>query len=247
MDRIRAEVIRARATVTDRLAAHGFKTDLETMLREYVAGSHVQVDQAVADVLALEAGLQEEQARLDLLELKRYEIQSRLDRITHLSEQIRITETRRQRQRIVAPAPGIVLTDRIERRKGALVREGDVLLELSSEQQWQAHFSVREQDIHKVKVNDPVKIELQAFREDDRVIVAGIISSLSAEPLRSGQEAETGSGRGYRVTASLDKYEVSQIGSAVLKPGYTVDGRLSPTTDTILGHALRYIRRRIGY
>jgi len=221
-----AALMRARAMLRRRLAEHQLGTDVDSLLGAYQAGSHVDLDMAVADARSAESERLRAVAQIELVGLGQYEVERQLEELRLLRVQIQGARERVRRLSVVSPEVGIVLTDKVEQLVGTYVREGDRLLEVANRQHWQVVLDVAERDIHKVRVGDPVKVEIAALHGIMSSFLDGRVTHVASEPLLADSRSNLMRQGAYRVLASLDERQLAVKDVYKLRRGYAVRGKI---------------------
>lgn len=234
--RAEAALVRARADLRDRLAAHGRAPDVDSFLAQHTPGAHVGLDRAVSDLRDARASLRAARSELDRDAIRALDVQERAASIRRTNADLAQVEARLARLTVTAPTRGVVLTDRIERLSGRYVSPGDLLLEVATLDGWKAHLFVPEQDVADVAPGDPVKVEIRAFRDASRELVPGTVTAVAAEPTSASSPGGAAPSRAkqYRITVSLDPSAVDRIGGQQLRHGYTVEGKVITRSGRIL-------------
>ena len=240
VEEAQASLVRAKANLRDRLAAHGRPPDVDSVLSSYSAGSHVGLDRAVSDVETARAKLRSIRADLGQTRVRRLDHEARKAKIRRLDAEIREIEAHLDRLTLTAPTRGVVLTDQLERLAGRYVEPGDLLLEVAALDGWHATMYVAEQGVYHVQPGDPVKLEVRAFRDDSRELLHGHVTQVASEPAANAGPTPNGGGR-YRVTVRLPDSEVDRVGRGRLKQGYSVQGEVITRSGQILSLAWDYV------
>ncbi|WP_420129464.1 HlyD family secretion protein [Longimicrobium sp.] len=246
-DAAQARLTRARAILMQRMVEHGFGTNTDSLLSTWRPGAHVMLDQAVGDVRAAEADLRLNSTETDMLSLRGFDERRSDTEMARLQAQIREVRERITRATITAPSDGVVLTEQLEHLPGAYVREGETLLEVGELGEWRVTMLVPEGDVHKIKVGDRVRLEVQAFGQRDRRQLEGRVSHVSAEPFGSpggGGDASGGTVGAartttapglFRVVASLDRGQVQREELDRFRRGYSVQANVVTRSGRIAG------------
>ncbi|HSU13174.1 HlyD family secretion protein [Longimicrobium sp.] len=242
------------ATLRQRMVEYDLGTNVDSLLAAYVPGTHVTLDQAVAEVRSAQADIRLSGAEGGLQELSRFDREKLGTQMDQLRAQIAAIRARLGQLTIAAPTDGVVLTEQLERLPGAFVREGEQLMELGDTQEWRVQLSVAERDVHKVKVGDSVKVELPAFDQSERQQLGGRVIYVAPEPLSAQGQAAGGAsapvaqaGPGvYRVTASLDRRQLEKMGIENFRRGYTVQGNVITRSGRIITLLWNYLTEKLG-
>lgn len=236
--RAEASLLRARADLRDRLAAHGLSHDVDSLLDAYTPGQHIGLDRAVSTVRDARASLQTARSNVDRDAVRALDVQEQAAQIQRINADLAQVNARLDRLTLTAPIRGVVLTDRIERLAGRYVSPGDLIVEVAALDDWRVELFAREQAVADVAPGDPVKVEIRAFRDASRELIRGTVTSVAAEPMSDGSAtrlASTAAGSGrYRITVALDPSDVDRVGRTHLRHGYTVDGKIITRSGRIL-------------
>jgi multidrug resistance efflux pump len=254
-DAAQARLTRARAVLMQRMVEHGFGTNADSLLASWRPGGHVMLDQAIGDVRAAEADIRLNSTETDMLSLRGFDERRADTEMARLQAQIRETRERIDRATITAPSGGVVLTEQLERLAGASVREGETLMEVGELGEWRVTMLVPERDVHKIKLGDPVRLEVQAFDQRDRRQLEGRVAHVSAEPFGTpggGGDASAGAaaaptGPGlYRVVASLDRGQVQREELDRFRRGYSVQANVVTRSGRIAELLWAYIIEKLN-
>ncbi len=235
-----AAVVRARAQLRDRLTTYGLGSNVDSVLSTYRVGTHVAIDQALADVQTAEAALRSTQTQRERLTLSDFDLRRQQVEIERLDAQIASVRHRLGRLTLRAPAAGVVLTGQLERLVGSFVREGELLLEVAALDVWRVNLFVRERDVYEIHIGDQAKVELQAFLGKDEDLIYGRVVTIAAESA-SLDDAPTGL---YRVTVVLDEAEVERVGRDKLRRGYSAQGKVITRSGRIIKLLVDYVKEQ---
>lgn len=243
-DQARARVNAARAAILQRMVEHDLGTNVDSLLRTHVPGRHVVIDQAVSELRGAEADLRLAATQADIVGLSSFDRARLGTEMEQLQAQMSATRARIDRLSVRAPIDGVVLTEQIERLPGAYVTAGQLLLEVANLGNWRVTLVVPERDAHKIEVGDSVKVEVQAFGQDEREQLRGSVVHVASEPI--SQEGGAGGGASaavasmpgaagmYRVVAELDRAQLAEIGVEKFRRGYTVQGNVITKSGRII-------------
>ncbi len=233
--------IRARVGLRQRLVDNGFPDNVDSIILEYRIGTHASIDLAVADLLAAESEVRANAAERDGFVVGALEMEKQRAGMHGLASQISTLETHRARLVVRSPGPGIVLTDDLDRVTGSLVREGDGLMLVGQLGGWSAILGISEQDVHEVRVGDPVRIDVLAFPRDrdplqGRVVLVGEQPGLSegSPGVRPGA---------YRVVVAIAPETLNED-LHELRQGYTVRGKIIYRSGTVANLLWRRVMHR---
>ncbi len=244
-----ANLVRARATLRQKLVDFGFGGDVDSVVRAYTVGEHVGVDLALADVISAEADVRSAVAQHELLANSELDREEQRVRLRQLKRQISNVCLRLNRLSVSAPAAGMVLTERLEQLPGRYFRKGEQVLEVAALGRWRAILSLPERDVHRVEVGAVVKVEVAAFAGLREELFGGTVVSVASDPMRAedGPTANAEAGL-YRVIAELDEDEVLAIGAGKLRRGFSVQGKVITRSGKIIRLLVAYIHDKLkGY
>jgi multidrug resistance efflux pump len=254
----RSRLSSAVATLRQRMVEYDLGTNVDSLLRAYVPGRHVALDQAVGEVKGAQADLRVLGAEGDLQELSRFDREKLGAQMEQLAAQMAATRERLSRLTIRAPTDGVVLTEQMERLPGVFIRSGDQIVELADLNDWRVLLSVSERDVHKIELGDSVKVDLLAFNEADREQLRGSVAYVAPEPLSAQAGAGGGSAApsapapvaagagGYRVIASLDRPQLERMGITRFRRGYTVQGYVITRSGRIITLLWNYLTEKLN-
>jgi multidrug resistance efflux pump len=251
----RSALLRARAELRDKIAQYdvGASASIDTALASYTPGTHIALDRVYADLQSARAELEEIQLQRKRRRLNRYDERKLRLEMERLQKRIRLLEARRERLTVEAPSSGVILTDRPQELEGELVKEGGLLFVIAELERWEVNFYVGERKVSDIEVGDSLRVEVQAFRDETRDYVEGVIKSVSLEPIRpsyrrdqirAGPGNPGGSSQGgsrYRVTASLNTEQLREVAAGKLKNGYSVKGQVTTESGRILSLLWDYL------
>jgi multidrug resistance efflux pump len=254
--RAEARVISARATLRQRLVEGESSTAIDSVRARYRPGEHIGVDLAMADLLAAESETREGIARGGAGAIRRLELAKLQSELEHLRAEHRFAIERLHRTSVRAPASGVVLTSQPEAMVGAYVRVGDPIVEVADLRQWRVVMLVPERDVHRIRVGDRVKVEVQAFAASERDPLRGHVSAVASEPLgsessdpASGQAPRPSAAAGprlYRVTVALNDARIVAGEAASFRLGYTVQGRIVTRSGLVASLLWDYVTDALG-
>lgn len=256
-DAAQARLTRARAILMQRMVEHGFGTSMDSLLTAWRPGGHVMLDQAVGDVRAAEAEMRLNSTETDMLSLRGFDERRADTEMARLQAQIREVRERIDRATITAPSDGVVLTEQLERLAGSYVREGETLLEVGQVGEWRVTMLVPDRSVHKIRLGDPVRLEVQAFDQRERRQLEGRVSHVSAEPFGApGGDAASGTAQTarastttsglYRVVASLDPGQVQREELDRFRRGYSVQANVVTRSGRIAELVWAYLMEKLN-
>ncbi|HEV7991111.1 MAG TPA: HlyD family efflux transporter periplasmic adaptor subunit [Gemmatimonadaceae bacterium] len=242
-----ASLAQTRSVLRERLAEYGRgAADIDSLIRTWRVGSHVALDDAVSQVRGAAAALEQRRATLRQLSLQRFDQSRGQDVLEGAATELRLLDERIRRAAIRSPTSGIVLTEQPERSIGAMLGEGESLLEVADLSRWQLDVYVREQDAYRIATGDRVRAELPALQSSaDVVLLQSRVASVALAP-ELGQASKPTSmetlNRGYRVVVPLDSAALAHVRRDRLKRGYTARVKILTDRGTMLQLLWRSIR-----
>lgn len=235
LEQTSTHLLRARATMRERLVEFGIHGDVDSVLATYRRGTHVGLDAVVADLDAARTEADAARGSLALAELAPFDVAKQATETARTAAQVSEREAILMHGVLLAPADGVVLTEQTERLTGAAVREGDTVLEIADRGSWRATVLVRDRDVHRMRVGDMATVEIPAIatlRDDP---VGARVLSIASEPVGSTGTAGNRSDAvtslpsaagGYRVVLALNQVQTDSLGIDVVRRGYAVHARI---------------------
>jgi multidrug resistance efflux pump len=236
-----AALVRANATLRQRLVEHGFEPDIARVRQSYQLGSNVAVDAGLADVMAAEAASRTARIEAERLGLKNIEQSRQLEQLSEIDFQIATLAQRLSRLTLHAPAGGIVLTDGLERLSGTMLQEGTTVMEIAEHGGWRAVLLVAERDVSRIRVGDEALVELRAFGRVDAPEIRGTVLTVGAEPAAGGPQSE---GRKFPVMVRLNAEDLQAVGVERLRRGYTAQARIVTRSERMINLMWEYLLQR---
>jgi multidrug efflux pump subunit AcrA (membrane-fusion protein) len=237
-----AALVRANATLRQRLVEYDFEPDIDKLRRSYQMGTNVAIDAALADLMGAEAARRTAHIEGDRLGLKNIEQGRQLEQVSEIDFQIATLEQRLSRLTLHAPAAGIVLTDGLERLSGTMLQEGTTVLEIAAEGGWRAVLLVAERNVSRIRVGDEALVELRAFGRVDAPEIHGTVVTVGAEPAAGGVQAES---RMFPVIVRLDPEDLRAVGVERLRRGYTAHARIVTRKERMITLMWEYLLQRM--
>lgn len=228
-----ANVLRARANLREELANRGVAGDLDSLRSHLRVGQSVALDRALADLSVAETDLRESEAR-DVTASATGRSQARQHEIAQLESQIAQAIGALDRTRLLSTHSGIVISEGMDRLRGASIQAGEVLFELSSLTAWRAKLIVGESDAYRVQAGDSVSVEIPSLAGASIDRVRGVVERIGTEPVSSGTT-------GYPVTVRLPSVLPAEWQPA-LRRGLSLRTRIVVGRTTVL----EWWRKQIG-
>jgi HlyD family secretion protein len=224
-----AHLVRARATLLQRMVEYGLGESIDSLLDRYVPGTHVGIDLAISDVRDAQAEQRTADSELRRLADAPLALEAQDAKLAELRVTIAAARARLGRLAIRAPAAGIVLTDQLDRIVGSAVRSGDQLLEIGDPRTWQASVLISEADVHDVHPGDSVTVDVPALAALKVPRLPGSVLAVASSPAAIGQSAGAGVPTvpgAYHVIIALDQTQLRDIGIGYFRRGYSVTGKV---------------------
>lgn len=166
-----------------------------------------------------------------------------------LKQSIQTTQQDLARYVVRSPGAGRVLTEELDKLRGAWIAEGTLLFEVGSTDRWQATILVTERDIHRIRLGDPVKIDIPALTPLESWTdepLPGEVTFVGSDPFPGAQLA---SGRPqrvtYRVQAALNAQRITPQQLASFKRGMSLNGQIITRTGRVIDLLVHYFRQRV--
>jgi HlyD family secretion protein len=237
-----AHLIKARAALIGDMVNYSLGNNVDSLLQRYVAGTHVNLDLAVSDVLAAESELRSAAAGREMEGMRPFDIHKQQAEVNRLRADISTTLAHLHRLDIRAPAAGVVLTEQLERLPGSLVHVGDQLLEVADPGAWRATMQVSEQDIHQVAPGDSAVIDVPALKNLNIGLLRGAVSTAALESTNeapttatTGQAATATVAPGtYRVEIAIDRAQLRSVGIDYFRRGYSATAKIFSRRERII-------------
>jgi len=236
-----AEIVRARAALRQRLVEYDLSPDVDEVRRTYRVGTHIAIDEALSALMVAEAAARSARIETARLPLKSIEVSRQQEQLAELDFQISTLEQRLARLTLHAPSDGIVLTDGLERLPGKVLQEGETLMEIAEDHDWRAELLVPEREVSRVRVGDPVQVELRAFGRVNAPEIGGVVLTVGAEP---SAEASQLAGRAFPVVARLNPADLQAVGLDRLRRGYTAEAKIVTRSERLIVLVWEYLLRR---
>lgn len=234
LEKMEASLLRARSNFRGRMVDFFPNRNIDSLILNYKKGTHVTLDNALADLIMAEAELKSRKSMNDMYELVSLDIKSMEIGIVKLKENINELVEQIKRLKIKAPIDGIVLTEGLEQLEGSYITEGMRLLEIAPMKTWNATLFVDEKNIHKINTGNIVRIEINALKTSDNYeFFNGKIVDIAAEP-STNKDKFLGYAGLYRISVSFEEFEIKRIGEDKFKKGYSITGKIITQNDLII-------------
>lgn len=196
-----------------------------------------QLDRAKANLKVVER-------RFEALGGRQQEIQTLKRQWEKLRYERQLLQHHLELTAINAPITGTVISAELKDRVGDRLQRGDTVLELAKLGDWQALLLVKENDIPVVKLNQSVRIFVNAFPHMEYKIFEGIVNEISTRPHADGSPVES---IVYPVKVSVLDPEVLQFNEIYsLAYGMGVEGRIVVERRQVVDLLWRRLKRSIG-
>ena len=120
--------------------------------------------------------------RMSALDSRKQELNELKQIYRKLRGRNRLLKTHLEQMNIHAPVSGTVLTRDLDKRVGDHVVAGEAVLELAELSGWQALVMIQEVDIPKIKVNQSVKLYIDAFPHMQYKVFEGTVTDVPRRP-----------------------------------------------------------------
>jgi multidrug resistance efflux pump len=243
-----ARVSLARASLRQRMAEFGMFGDPDSLVSVSPTRTHVGMDGAVAEYVAAIAARSEVTAETLSLSLADLEIAHKRIELNRVSA--RSPELLRQRDglSVRSPSLGVVVTEDVRDKLGAVVAPGELILEVADLDRWRAIVTLSERDAHRVRVGDTADVEILALASRENSRFQGTVRSVGRQPAANGSTATGAStnpsmGGRYRADIGFNSTSLSGV-QPLLRRGYFVRARVASRRGTVLTLVREYVRER---
>ncbi len=237
-----SNLLEARATLRERLAAYGRDAPIDSVMRTYTPGSHIDLDRAVSAVRRARVRLNKAEKDLERDRIRDVDQRIQAARIRRLQVEIDRVRTQLEHLTVRSPAGGVVLTDQLERLLGRRFKKGDHIMKVGSSKAWRVHLYADEQVVDDIHPGIPAKIEIRALRDSRRTLLKGTVSSVAAQPIDRDKANGLSSNRTrYLVRVKLTDRVSQLFESTQLKTGYSVKGYIITDSGQIISLLQDYL------
>ena len=224
-----SRVLEAKAGFRDRLSLYGLPDNVDSMLRSYKRGSHVEMDRALSGVLVAESEQRSAAAGLRLPLPSRFEAERETLAMRDAESRLRALRERITRTCVIAQVDGVVLSEAPEQLIGRYLREGDEVLSLADTSLWEAKLLLNDADRARVQVGDSVSLLTDDHGNDDEVELRGVIRRIPLSPqLRGERSSEYTTQFEMRVQLASSDVKASR---SRLYPGVRVQAHIVSSRD----------------
>ncbi len=179
-----------------------------------------------------QAKLQTDRERFETVDRRRREIETLEKMNQKLREDQQVLWRRIENTLVYAPVSGTVLTGDLERRVGDHLQIGETVIELARLDDWQAKVMIKETEIQKIKVGQPVNLFVNAFPHMEYKIFEGIVTEIAAQPVSTNPSQEV---QVYPVKITLSNPAVSVNSNTYsLAYGMSVEAKIAVEKGRIL-------------
>ena len=220
-EKTEAQLLRAKASFRERLLNFFPGQDPDSILEHYKPGTHITLDYGKAEILSAEADIKNRKLQNSNTKNKEYDVIELELSINYLKEEINEVQHKLANLKIKSPSDGIILTENMEKLIGRYITKGDLIAEIYQDRDWKVILVLGENDIHKIKIGDKVKVEVLPLNtEDDKELYLAEVSSYSFQPVSS----ESSTSKSYRVTANIKNNKFLPLDK--FRTDFTVDANI---------------------
>ena len=219
-----ARAIQANAAMRDRLLSFGIHGSLEAFRSNYVIGTHVEIDKAIAEVLAAEAERKAEREESSASPSTPLDVQREVLLLRDLERQALALRKRKSALTLLAQVGGTVQTGHPEQLLGQVLRPGDVALDMADVSGWKALLTVSEHDVLEVAVGDSVLLELPALRRAAMPRIVGSVVAVGQGTTLARTGDPTRQVGNYEIVVGIDSALWRSRFAMRLKAGLAVRG-----------------------
>lgn len=235
-------LIKSKAKLKEIVMEFFPEVELDSLIRDYKAGVHINLDKQMADYLSVKMNKNLLIKSRGELEFKKYDIKDMQLELDNLVSQKTFIEMRKNNLEIKSNSRGFILTDEIDNLVGSYLNEGTLFCEIAELDKWKINLIIPENEIHQVHTGDSVKIELNALKfEKNNILYTGYIISMSSDII-----VKQNTNEGYKVVAELCTETIPREVLNKLKRGYTVKANIISDSDTIFNILMKRIKEIIN-
>jgi multidrug resistance efflux pump len=227
-----ARVEQAEAALRQRLVDFGYADSIATFRSSYQRGRHVELDRAVASLVAVEADLAISQGRREALSAERLMLEGDRIQLAILREQIKEMGQSSERKTVRSPIGGVVATPHLYRLRGTAVSPGQRVASIADESSWTVSALVDDRTVAQLRVGMSARIEIVALKADGKEPIDGEVVSVGR---RSVTEHEAGARGRYEVTLRLPQL----VPDSVVRAGLLVNVNVVTERTTLVRHLWR--------
>jgi multidrug resistance efflux pump len=233
IEKLEASILRSKANLRNKLDDYYPGKNVDSILNSYIKGSHIAIDIPLSDLITAEAEYKIKKSQNDMYDIGLFDIKNMEIERKQIEDQINEIKYKLRENKLVSPLDGTILTEGIDQLNGTYVSEGSLILDISPMKSWNAILFVGEKDIHRIKIGDPVKIEITALKTStDYKIYHGKIISIAEE--KNSKERYPNYVGLYRLSVAMEESGISNIGNEGVKKGYSIVGKIITVNDTII-------------
>ena len=164
-----------------------------------------------------------------------------------VAEQVKKAERRSNLIELVAPMNAVVL-EVAARSTGSIIREAEPLLTLVPiGDTLEAELQIDAQDVGYIKLNDPVRLKIDAFPFQKHGLIKGSLEKLGQDAFTKDVNSSQASAPYYLGRASLEKNELRNLPrNAPLIPGMTLSAEIVVGKRSIISYVLYPVIRGLS-
>ena len=245
----RASVQRAEAGLRERMADFGVFGSPDSVARASTSRVHVAFDTRSADLASATAAMALAEADSLSTNLQLMDIEALQSRIRRVKSQVSLARKRLGRHQIRAPATGVVLTDGLERLRGAAVTAGAPIMEVARTDAWHIRITIPEREVPGVHVGDRVLVEIPAVSRLLGGRLDGRIRFVGWQPLSDNQDTFPVGGRGaggYQALVGFDSLSLARLEPGLVRQGQLVHAKILTRRGRIFSIVRDYARALVA-
>jgi|GEM_PF-4008396 len=246
LSKAKSQLIRAKASFRDRLFDFFPNDDPDSVFENYIPGEHINLDFAMAEVNIALSEIDNQVLKSEMIALNEYELKELEISINKLSEEKKINDEKLKNLVIRSPVDGIILSEGVDRLVGEYFSKGTLLLEISIVDDWNATLFVQENEIHKIKLRDRVKVEIIALKSKrDIELLNATVKSVAAESISNKDVKYANFAGFYRVSVKFDENSENNLFLDLFKHGYSVKANIITRSGKIAQLIYDYITENL--
>ena len=233
----RLQVDAARAALRERLTSFGMLGSVDSLLEHHVAGRHVELDRAIAELRLAE--LERESAEFDAAQPPTASVdiaRARVGLARALASEAAL-DYRSGRLAVVAPEDGVVMTPDLERLVGTVAQSGQAVVELAAARPWLVEVPLSESDVDRVRVGSNAVLEILALPADEDREMQGEVRSIAIAAI--AQREGTSAAPVFTARIAIAEEDGRAELLSRLRTGFTVRVRITGARATLIAELWR--------
>jgi multidrug efflux pump subunit AcrA (membrane-fusion protein) len=243
LEKSEAQLLSSKASFRDRMSGFYPHADIDSIMHNFKPGVNITLDYAMAEIQSAETDIKLKKLTIESQDLNKYDIEETRINLNKLNEQERFLKEQLKNTIIQSPISGIVLSEGINDLQSNETSEGAFLFDVADFNSWNAVLFVSEKDIHQIKYQDKVKLELNALESsENHDLYEANVTSIGVEPITVKDKYSNFAGL-YRVSVKITPEGMKKLDLSKLKYGYKVQGKIITDSGLIGNLLIKYFRK----